>query len=188
MRVIRWAILASEVVTGCGRFAGVGCALLCFVVPSATGAPRQVVEVGFPKYRTHNAEVGAFVAGRRAGHKQRSRFVTIVTLTVTLCGWHRLWRALQGVEFTIPRQQSNRLKIRVSVVRFRPWPPLNLCLHDGGRGSPRARHRQAVLIHRIPAGVCNIEKFPAQAHAVCRDAERSRGALENPSQQDAGVT
>ena len=29
----------------CGRFAGVGCAQLCFVVPSATGAPRQVVEV-----------------------------------------------------------------------------------------------------------------------------------------------
>jgi hypothetical protein len=40
-------------------------------------------------------------------------------------GFFRLWRALQGVEFVSTLPSSNRLKIRVSVVRFRPWPPSN---------------------------------------------------------------
>ena len=29
----------------CGNFAGIGCAQSCFVVPIATGAPRQVIEI-----------------------------------------------------------------------------------------------------------------------------------------------
>jgi len=29
----------------CGKFAGIGHAQLCFVVPVATGAPRQVIEI-----------------------------------------------------------------------------------------------------------------------------------------------
>ena len=46
-------------------------------------------------------------------------------LLETTSDWRRLWRALQGVEFMTSCVPANRLKIRVSVVRFRPWPPFH---------------------------------------------------------------
>jgi hypothetical protein len=35
------------------------------------------------------------------------------------------WQALQVIDYKAPRTSDNGLKIRVSVVRFRPWPPVN---------------------------------------------------------------
>ena len=37
--------LSSVDELGCGRFAGVGCAQWCFVVPSCNGRPWQVIEI-----------------------------------------------------------------------------------------------------------------------------------------------
>jgi hypothetical protein len=41
------------------------------------------------------------------------------------CGWGGGWQALQVVDYQAPRTSDNGLKIRVSAVRFCPWPPSN---------------------------------------------------------------
>jgi hypothetical protein len=46
-------------------------------------------------------------------------------MNVPWCGWGEGWQALQVFDYKAPRASDNGLKIRVSVVRFRPWPPLN---------------------------------------------------------------
>src|SRR5436853_7912702 len=45
-------------------------------------------------------------------------------MNVPWCGWVEGWQSLQVVDYKAPRTSENGLKIRVSVVRFRPWPPL----------------------------------------------------------------
>src|SRR5882762_9416262 len=45
-------------------------------------------------------------------------------MNVPWCGWGEGWQALQVFDYKAPRASDNGLKIRVSVVRFRPWPPL----------------------------------------------------------------
>jgi len=46
-------------------------------------------------------------------------------MNVPWCGWVEGWQALQVVDCKAPKASDNGLKIRVSVVRFRPWPPSN---------------------------------------------------------------
>src|SRR5580700_5875856 len=44
-----WATLAAATIA-CERFAGISRAQLCFVMPSATGAPQQLIEfTGYPE-------------------------------------------------------------------------------------------------------------------------------------------
>jgi hypothetical protein len=45
-------------------------------------------------------------------------------MNVPWCGWGEGWQALQVFDYKVPSASDNGLKIRVSVVRFRPWPPL----------------------------------------------------------------
>src|ERR1700674_4440438 len=57
------------------------------------------------------------------------------------CAWVRLGSGLarlQVVDYKAPRTSDNGLKIRVSVVRFRPWPPFEsrLVKNDTGTECP----------------------------------------------------
>src|ERR1700694_4002584 len=47
----------------------------------------------------------------------------VCAMNVPWCGWGEGWQALQVFDYKAPRASDNGLKIRVSVVRFRPWPP-----------------------------------------------------------------
>jgi len=49
------------------------------------------------------------------------RYLNLVPLMHQI---RRGWQALQVVDYKAPRTADIGLKIRVSVVRFRPWPPV----------------------------------------------------------------
>src|ERR1700682_5666249 len=89
-------------------------------------------------------------------------------MNVPWCGWGEGWQALQVVDYKAPRTSDNGLKIRVSVVRFRPWPYPLQTIRVGHRvwNIVLNAERQGVLRSSYPDLRCLASSRPDLAAVV----------------------
>jgi len=105
---------------------------------------------------------------------------------VPWCGWGEGWQALQVFDYKAPRASDNGLKIRVSVVRFRPWPPINQCFPcaDQPPSGPRQPKRNRALeadSSTRPSSASAASAFPRSGGVRSGD-ETANGGAHRPAQ------
>jgi len=107
-------------------------------------------------------------------------------MNVPWCGWGEGWQALQVFDYKAPRANDNGLKIRVSVVRFRPWPPSHRVPRDAAHGQTSGRTCEAptggVRRSRTAEGRGRRRGLPTPSTPASR---RSATAPERRTSRDA---